>query len=74
MRDLIRTHRYLNIALPVALILLIAVALFSSWSIYQLREAIRYERQSNVVEANVHNVFELVQGAESSQRGYLLTG
>lgn len=69
-----RHPRSLNVALPAAMALLIAVALFSSWSIFQLREAIRYERQSNVVEANVHNVFELVQGAESSQRGYLLTG
>ena len=74
MRDLIRNHRYLNIALPVALLTLIGVALFSSWSIYQLREGIRYERQANFIKENVHNVYELIQGAESSQRGYLLTG
>ena len=74
MRDLIRNHRYLNIALPIALLTLIGVALFSSWSIYQLREGIRYERQSNFIKENVHNVYELIQGAESSQRGYLLTG
>ena len=78
MRDLIRNHRLFNlalpIALPIALLALIGVALFSSWSIYQLREAIRYERQSNIIKENVSNLYELIQGAESSQRGYLLTG
>jgi two-component system sensor histidine kinase/response regulator len=74
MLDSIRMHRYLNVALPIGLLTLIGVALFSSWSIYQLREGIRYERQSNFIKENVHTVYELIQGAESSQRGYLLTG
>jgi two-component system sensor histidine kinase/response regulator len=73
-RTMGRDHRSLNIALPIALLMLIGVALFSSWSIYQLREGIRYERQSNYIKENVHNLYELIQGAESSQRGYLLTG
>ncbi|RYZ71047.1 MAG: hypothetical protein EOP05_12465, partial [Proteobacteria bacterium] len=64
----------LKIVLPIGMLLLIAVAILSSWSIWQLREAIRYERQSYAVQSNVDDLFELVQGAESSQRGYLITG
>lgn len=64
----------LKIVLPIGMILLIAVAILSSWSIWQLREAIRYERRSYAVQSNVDDLFELVQGAESSQRGYLITG
>jgi two-component system, sensor histidine kinase and response regulator len=56
------------------MVTLIAVAILSSWSIWQLREAIRYERQSYAVQSNVDDLYELVQGAESSQRGYLITG
>lgn len=64
----------LKVVLPIGILTLIAVGLLSSWSVWQLREAIRYERQSYAVQSNVDDLFELVQGAESSQRGYLITG
>lgn len=64
----------LKVVLPIGIITLIAVGLLSSWTVWQLREAIRYERQSYAVQSNVDDLYELVQGAESSQRGYLITG
>jgi signal transduction histidine kinase/CheY-like chemotaxis protein len=64
----------LKILLPLGLVILGGVTVFSMWSIYKLSEAIRYERRENAIQDKVGELYQSLQRAESSQRGYLLTG
>ncbi len=63
----------LKIFLPLGVLILIAVTGLSAWTIYQLGDAIQYERKSKLVESLVQSVYRYLQEAESAQRKYLLT-
>ena len=66
--------RALKLVLPIGLLLLIVVGALSSWSITQLVETSQFERRSLSMQAKIDRVYQLIQGAEASQRGFLLTG
>lgn len=68
------TRTALKFILPGGLLLLAAVTALSAWSISQFIQTIRIERESLDLEAKLNDFYQLIQSAETSQRGYLLTG
>lgn len=68
------TNRLFILGCGFAAVLLIALGLVSSISIYQL-EQVAQERSKNLLELNeLNKIFSSLKDAETSQRGYLIMG
>lgn len=67
-------QRLLKLILPIGLVSFVVVVCISLWTVYSLQNAIVFERGATIVQGNVDDLYRYIQAAESSQRGYLLTG
>lgn len=69
-----RSRKTLAILLFAGLALIIISGLVSVWANRQYREALHYERIAKTTRGQIDSLYQLLLGAESSQRGFLLSG
>ena len=63
-----------KVLLPIGMLILAVTTALSAWSIINLLETVSHERRVLNFQARLADVIDLVQSAESSRRGFLLTG